>query len=276
MQHKVDYFSYSKNLWGKRETPGKLQPKVYAPITIQNIPDYMPEFADGWKIIPNRPGTVFGVNYERHCNVWLGHDGMVTVEHTGLGCLYLEEKGLLYKVIADYAEQCTRIDLASDILTDADPLEFVEKRADKRTKSHEDKKSNSGRTFVLGSKSSERHTKVYRYTHPHPRHMFLRIEYTFHREDAKIIARMCDEFSLPGLCISSGKRYGWEHPDYQPDLNATAYEIRAWRPERRGGKTVFWLHNQVIPAIAKAASRGEIDLEELISDIRLAVVSAER
>lgn len=276
MQHKVDYFSYSKNLWGKRETPGRLLPQVYAPITIQQIPDYMPAFEDGWKVIANRPGTVFGINYDKHCNVWLGFDGMVTIEHTGMGCLYLEDRGLLYKVISDHAEQCTRLDLATDILTDADPLAFVEMRTNKRSKSHEDKKSNSGRTYVIGSKSSERHTKVYRYTDPHPRHMFLRIEYTYHREDAKNIARMLDEYSLPGLCIASGKRYGWTHPDYQPDLNATEYEIKAWRPERRGGKTALWLYKQVLPAIVKSVENGEIDMEEFISDIRLAVVAAER
>jgi len=269
MQHKVDYFSYTRNLWGKRQTPSSLPPQAYANICRQHLPDYMPE-PEKWQVCNPRKLTVFGFDYDKHCKLYLSHDGIVTIEHTGLGCSFLDDRGLLYPLIQREAENCSRIDIASDILSEADPFDFINMRTDKRTKSHEDKLSKTGRTFVLGSKTSERHTKVYRYTHPHPRHMFLRIEYTFHRQDAKNIARMLDEYSLPGLCISSGKRYGWTHPDYQPDLNATEYELRAWRPERRGGKTVHWLYAQVIPAIVKSAKNGELDLSEFLNDIQKA------
>lgn len=267
MQYKVDWFTYAKNLWGKRETPAPIPQQAYAAVTRQHLPDYMPE-PEKWKVCNPRRSTVFGYDYEGHCKVYLGFDGIVTVEHTGLGCSFLDELDLLFPLIAREAEHCSRIDLAADILTDADPFDFVNMRTDKRTTSHKDELTTSGRTYNVGSIKSERHAKVYRYTAPHPRHMFLRIEYTFHRRDAKNIARECDEYSLAALCKMAGKRYGWTHPDYQPDLNATDMEIKAWRPDRRAGKRVFWLYNQVIPAIVKTARAGEIDLEEFIRDIR--------
>jgi len=270
MQFKVDYFSYTRNLWGKRETPEKLNPKVFGAITRQHLPDYMPE-PELWTVCKPRKLTVFGFDYAKHCKVWLSYDGIITVEHTGLGCAFLDERGLLYSLIEREAENCSRIDIATDILTKADPKDFADLRTNKSARSHEDKQSNSGRTFVIGSKTSERHTKVYRYNEGHPRSEFLRIEYTYHREDAKIVARKClNPENLRDIAIVSGERYGWTHPDYKPLKPASIHEIKAWRPERKGGKTVYWLHTQVIPAIAKAVDKGEIDLEEFIHAIRKA------
>lgn len=268
MQHKIDYFSYSQNLWGKRETPSKLPPATYRAITMQHIPDYMPQ--EGWEQIKPRKMTVFGINYSKHCNVWLSADGIITVEHTGMGCLYLEQKEILYDVIFRYADQCTRIDIATDIYDPVRPDVFIEARGEARTRSYTDEKSDSGHTYYLGSKKSERFVRVYRYDGSHPRKDFLRIEYVYRNKDAKQVAAQATITKIADLGVSCGERYKWQHPSYEPHKNASIQEIRAWRPERRGGKTVYWLHNQVIPAIVKSVHKNEIDLEEFINAIRKA------
>lgn len=268
MQHKIDYFSYSKNLWGKRETPGNLPPAVYPAIAKQNIPEYMPQ--NGWTPIKPRKHTVYGLNYAKHCNLWLSFDGIITIEHTGMGCLYLEENGLLYDVIFRYADQCTRIDIATDIYDPVRPDAFIEARGENRVRSYTDEKSDSGHTYYLGSQKSERFVRVYRYDGKHPRKDFLRIEYVYRNKDAKRVANAAVVSKIEDLAVSCGARYKWQHPSYAPHKNASIQEIKAWRPERRGGKTVYWLHNQVIPAIVKSVKKNEIDLEEFIAEIRKA------
>lgn len=269
MQHKVDYFSYSKNLWGKKERPGNIPAKVAPTILRQHIPAYMPQDESEWLPAPKKKHFVEGLLYNHHTGIWISHNGLILIEHTGQGCDYLEENGLLEQVISDNADTCTRIDIASDIMTPIDPITFAEARQSAATRSYKIEKSGHGVTVNLGAKTSERHTKVYRYDPPHPRSAFLRIEYTYHREDAKIISRMLrDGTKIADISVLSGKRYGWKHESYKPHKPATDEEIKAWRPERKGGKTVFWLHNQVIPAIVKQAELGNLDIEDFIAEIR--------
>jgi DNA relaxase NicK len=272
MQHKIDYYSYSKNLWGKKETPGTIPAKVAPAIVRQHIPSYMPQDERDWIAAPKKKYFLEGIHFNRHCGVWVSKNGLILTEHTGLGCTYLEEQGLLGTLINEQSENCTRIDIASDILTDITAIEFITSRDSKSAKSYKIEKSSHGLTYNLGSKHSERHVKVYRYDPPHPRSDFLRIEYTYHREDAKIISRMLrDGVSIEDISVLSGKRYKWTHSCYKPHIPATDAEIKAWRPERKGGKTLFWLYKQVIPAIAKEVEAGHVDLEALIADIRKAV-----
>lgn len=269
MQHKIDYFSYSVNLWGKKETPSSIPAKVAPQILRQNIPAYMPQEGSLWHGAPKKKHFMEGLMYDNHTGIWLSRNGLILVEHTGKGCDYLEQENLLESVIKDHAERCSRIDIASDILTDTQPLEFCDERDSKSTRSYKIEKSGHGFTVNLGAKTSERHTKVYRYDPPHPRSDFLRIEYTYHRQDAKIISRMLrDGSSIADIAVLSGKRYQWKHEAYKPHIPATDAEIKAWRPERKGGKTLFWLHSQVIPAIAKEVQSGNLDLEEFIAELR--------
>lgn len=45
-------------------------------------------------------------------------------------------------------------------------------------------------------------------------------------------------------------------------------EIKAYKPERRHGKTVTWLHTQVTASLVKLSGEGVIDLEQFFEHVR--------
>lgn len=182
------------------------------------------------------------------------------IEITGKGCDTLEKAGSIIDVLYAVKNRVTRIDIASDILTDVRPVEFSEKRSTGRFKSHSQIISESGETVYLGSRTSNRYCRVYRYNEPHERAKFLRIEYVVKAEDAKILARTLLEQDFRAVSIALGEKFGWEHPAYVPDEINPA-EIKAYRPDRKEGKTLFWLGETVAPLLARLHEEGIIDAE---------------
>jgi len=55
-----------------------------------------------------------------------------------------------------------------------------------------------------------------------------------------------------------------------PFGDATWLEVKAYRPERRQGKTVTWLYTQVVASVAKMHKEGHLDLEDYIHALRKA------
>lgn len=258
MKHKVDYLSFTFY----SEKVGS----VGNYLLIQTIFDEMPAHIHQgeWKYAPKRMGFDIGFNFNNHTFVWASHQGLILVEHTGVGCSLLESEGHLATVIETYKDRLSRIDIATDIFCEASPLEFAEKREAGRISASGFQTSKTGETVYIGSKKSDRTAKVYRYNYPHPRHEWLRIEYTYRGEQARKAANYLTNNSLADLALVSAERYKWMHEDWKPAQNQLN-ELKAWRPERKAGKTVMWIYSQVIPAIAKLVKADVISLNDIIA-----------
>lgn len=183
------------------------------------------------------------------------------LEITGRGCERLSESPQSGQFLAAVSDRLSRIDVACDMLTDVRPGEFVAQRASGRFKAHSSFVSESGETEYIGSRTSNRYARVYRYNPPHERAHLLRCEFVLKAEDARETARAIMRDGLSSVVVALGKSFGWEHPVWQPD-DVDAAIIPVWRPERKEGKTLYWLASTVAPLISRLHREGTIDVSD--------------
>jgi len=179
------------------------------------------------------------------------------VEIEGRGCAALEKSGLTYLLLKAVKTRATRIDIATDLLTELRPTDFVKEGVSSVFKSHGSVVSETGDTQYIGSRTSQRYARVYRYNKPHPRSDYMRIEYVFRKEAAKDMASKIVLQGLKEMAKGSSTVFGWKHPimaEYQSDVDMTTY-----RPERKSGKTLRWLISQCAPAFKKLVDEGVIE-----------------
>lgn len=173
------------------------------------------------------------------------------IEVQGVGCEFLRTLGLLDHLMSKTYERATRVDVAVDLQTTLMPTEFVDAGYSKKFRSKSEIQSPSGETVYIGSRKSARYVRVYRYSSPHPREKFLRVEYVFRKEEAKTVAEKLCKNSVRQVANSCKQIYGWKHPIFEGDfggLNLKAFEI-----ERRDNNTVVWLMAVAAPAFIKLA-----------------------
>jgi len=180
-----------------------------------------------------------------------------TIEISGQGCERLIALGGLEVVLHATQERVTRIDIASDIETRTEPEDFVAVLSHERMRSNAIINSDTGQTCYVGSKQSERFSRVYRYYEPHPRAHLLRVEHVFRRDYAKAVARAIVENSLVSVEKACGEAFGWSHPEWQTGKEA-APDISITAPEKSAGKTISWLVRSVAPAVQRLISDGTI------------------
>lgn len=131
-------------------------------------------------------------------------------------------------------------------------------------------RSESGETCYLGSQKSNRYARVYRYHPPHPRAAFLRCEMVCRDQDAKDTANAILHHGLRNTAAALGGVFGWTHSDWTL-TPPTDLELAAYRADRHGGKTEYWLHAQVIPALRKLKREGKIEQLESFKNAMLAI-----
>jgi hypothetical protein len=223
----------------------------------------------GWEFEPRQGRAPYNSAQQRsdhgvmvYANQRLEH-ALVEVGGIGMDTLggVTQELALLEHV----ASRVTRIDIAVDIYTDVRPDEFCSLRDAGRFKAWSEAVSESGHTIYIGSRSSDRYARVYRYNEPHPRAAWLRVEHVLKAEQAKAAVPTLIGGGLPRFTAMLGKTFGWGHSCWSTDED-TAEALKAWRPERRQGKTVAWLHSQVIPAMLKLHREGVINMYEVWAD----------
>lgn len=188
------------------------------------------------------------------------------VEISGIGCDTLGGDDAVVALLAEVRDRVTRLDVASDILTEVQPNEFAAVRTGRKFSARSEAYSSSGHTVYLGSKSSDRYARVYRYFNPHPRAAFLRVEHVLRAEQARAAVDAINQSGLETFAAQIGNTFGWEHDCWEPE-DTTLDKAAAWQPERREGKTVMWLHSQVLPAILKLHRSGVIDARKFWSEM---------
>lgn len=189
--------------------------------------------------------------------LFYGHrQGLCLVELSGQGCQWLRDNGQEMHTLDTHFDRVTRLDIAHDWRTDIAPMQFASLRDEGRFKSVGDFSSSSGQTVYIGSRTSERYARVYRYHAPHPRADLLRLEMVFRKDAAKAIVQYIQANGLHAAFIAAGEGFKWSHPLWADLVNQTVDPV-IWRPRERGGSTVRWLYNQVTPAVRKVLEGGD-------------------
>jgi hypothetical protein len=184
----------------------------------------------------------------------------ILFEVTGTGCEMLRQAGELEWIIRQFADRTTRLDLAIDAETDASPVHAHNIAVAGRHKSHSLIESTTGITAYIGSRTSERYLRVYRYNPPHPRSNLLRFEFVYRKRYAKEIARRLavSNFALAGLARQSLCDYElWSVAAFvgTDEEFDTSYS----NPQKTDASTLLWLTGTVAPAFRKLVCNGSID-----------------
>lgn len=189
---------------------------------------------------------------------------LVELSGTGTKGVMQSEQGRDFLRIV--GNRVTRIDIACDIHCETNPLAFTDERGQGRFKTHSEIVSETGQTYYVGSKKSNRYARVYRYNKPHPRHELLRVEHVFRDNDAKETMKYFLENGEEKTAQQCALMYQWQHKawDISP---ATEKEMTAYRPDRENANTLFWVHKTVAPLLARLTKEGSLNLEEFFNNV---------
>lgn len=192
---------------------------------------------------------------------WGGGANTILIMCPGKACAHLAELGRLNDLVYRKANHCTRIDFAVDMLCTTKPAEFVNARTSKKHKNIAFHQSDEGETCYVGSWSSDRFARVYRYNPPHERANWLRAEHVFKGKQAKAFAHQVNIATADGAVAFVGDIYGWGHKVWvQPPTTLEEKALfKAWIPERHASKTLKWLEEVCIASIVRLWNEGEIE-----------------
>lgn len=185
------------------------------------------------------------------------HD-RILCELSGTTCRILDEHGLMLNALERTHQIMSRLDLAVDILTDVEPALFVADGYNGRFTSSGSYNSPTGQTEYVGSRKSERYARVYRYSKPHDREKFLRVEMVMKRQYAKLYAQRLIQDGLKTSIFHAGQEFGWASLLWDVP-NAQASEITLGRRARTNDKTLRWLEQAVVPAFLRLVRSGGLD-----------------
>lgn len=185
------------------------------------------------------------------------HD-RILCELSGTTCRKLDEHRLMASILERTHRFMSRLDLAVDILTAADPDEFVADGYNGRFTSAGSYNSPSGKTEYIGSRKSDRYARVYRYNKPHDREQFLRVEMVMKRSYAKLYAQRLIQDGLKSAIFHAGVDFGWQSLLWDVP-NAQASEVTLGRRARSDDKTLRWLEEAVVPAFLRLVRSGGLD-----------------
>jgi len=183
------------------------------------------------------------------------------VEFTGVGCDVLRQYGWMNTVIHEWSNRLTRMDIACDIATDVNPITFMRGRDETKFKSESNVISETGITCYIGSKTSDRYTRVYRYNPPHPRADFLRIEFVLKSDYAKQAAKVFVDTPLQSVAKGMFEAFGWK--DFSHLIKDNGVALTTAPKENHQGKTERWLLTQVLPALQRLSDSGNVEFISL-------------
>lgn len=185
-----------------------------------------------------------------------------TFEASGAHCSRI--KPLVPYVLRDFADVLSRIDLAVDMETTVTPLEFDTATNPARINTRSRMSSSTGETVYVGSRSSERFARIYRYKAPHPRAHLLRVEFQLKGAYARALgAQVGDGEALNGIAAALGQTFGFQHPVWQPDAEPLPLKVQT---HAQTGNTVFWLTNTIAPLMRRLEREGKLDVESWLNE----------
>jgi len=185
-----------------------------------------------------------------------------TLEISGTFCERITES--IPNLCADFAGQFTRLDIAVDMETETTPFEFDDFVKTERYKTRSRMESSTGQTVYIGSRSSEKFCRVYRYKPPHPRHKLLRAEWQLKGQYANAFAEeIAAGVTIDSLAQGLGEDFGFTHGAWE--LREAPKMVRV-PSHAQSGQTVAWLTKTVAPLLRRLEREGKLDVEAWFAD----------
>lgn len=154
----------------------------------------------------------------------------------------------------------SRLDIAVDMETGITPKEFDAAIHAPAIKTRSVMESSTGQTVYVGSRTSERFARIYRYFAPHPRSHLLRAEFQLKGDYAKAAGQaIADGTSIDSLAAGLGDNFGFKHPCWNE--RSTAPTKLSVPSHAQSGQTVFWLTNTVAPLLKRLEREGRLDVK---------------
>lgn len=218
------------------------------------------ETANEWRPVGARSGYTRSAQHPIGARYFAGHaSAPPLLELGGAACDFLQKKGQLLPLIERNIDGVTRIDLAGDITTDLRPAEFLAFGRSPRHQSAGRAVSATGETEYIGSPTSDRRCRVYRYAPPHPRCDALRVEAVLRRELAKSAALELSSRPIADVWTEALQPFSFKCPLWrQPSSSLSPRETLRNEPTAAG--RLRWLEKQIRPAVIEAHKAGLIDL----------------
>lgn len=189
----------------------------------------------------------------------------ILIEVSGHGCKSLGMQST-HTILAHLGRNFSRLDVSTDIASDATPVEFISEGYSKRFTSTTIANSDNGQSIYVGSPKSDRQAVVYRYSEPHPRAHLLRIEHRFRRQQAKTMATHVAEHGLENAIALCGEIFAWGSPLWTPAVLG-AVPLPKVDIAAKDSKVANWLLKQVFPAMKRYEREGVIpDLRAFVEE----------
>ena len=206
-----------------------------------------------------------GVHWkDNNVSIWWGGVANHTlIELSGVSCQMLRDGEAMMPTIKAMNERTTRVDLAVDFPDGVTPADFVASKKQNRFKVTQTNDEDTGLTQYVGSRKSDRYSRVYRFNEPHPRAGVLRVEHVLRGRYSKILSTGLISTSIAEQVAILGNTFGWTHESWKPET-VTDGKLRAKRHDKDDASTLRWLIKAVAPSLAKSHNSGLIDLHDFI------------
>lgn len=187
------------------------------------------------------------------------HDGSDSVDTilcqiSGTGCARLRQLEMFLPVLTYVYDRVSRIDVAVDVETDA-PIESLYTT----TKRQSYINSKSGQTFYVGSMKSKKYARVYRYSAPHPRAGYVRIECVYRRSFASAAAEAVLRRGVERAAIDMIASNRIVLCDELRAALGDGERLRVAPPVNTGAEsTLIWLIESAAPAFRRLVHEGKI------------------
>lgn len=233
--------------------------------TCEALADRLPTFTSifgdplTWAIVKPRPPYSFARRSEDATRMLMVHplSAHSTLEVSGQYCQRIAAD--LPAVFEAFAGSFSRVDLAVDMTCATRPTEFCSDLGETTVRTRSFMESATGETVYLGSRSSDRFVRVYRYFPPHPRAHLLRAEFQLKHAYANCLARyISDGRSLEELAAGQGDHFGFQHAAWA--LRAEPVHLKV-ASHAQSGATVAWLNRTVAPLLRRLYRESKLDPE---------------
>lgn len=226
--------------------------------------DRYPEFVEDfgypgqWQIVKPRAPYSFARRADDNTRTLYVHplSAHFTLEVSGAHCQRIAHR--MRSVLEAFQGCLSRVDIATDIETTVTPLQFDAKTNPARVNTRSRMSSTTGETVYVGSRSSERFCRVYRYNAPHPRAHLLRVEFQLKGDYANAAAaEVIEGVAINGLAAGLGEVFGFQHEAWQPDAEPSRLKVQT---HAQSGATVYWLTTTVAPLMKRLQREGKLDI----------------
>lgn len=224
------------------------------------------KISDG-DIVSRRPFKA-GAHFSQGWSIYWGSQDYILIEISGHGCSKIDTVALLDFFLGTQGPDMslvniTRIDIAHDIETDVNPFQAVsEWHIHDKIKTRSIQSSQSGQTFYVGSRNSDRFCRVYKYNEPHPRSDLLRIEFQYGKRIATELAIGLTIHKTPLESFFTGAM-GSTFIN-APKIEKSAPQSVSRVSERKNADSVTWVYKQVLPALSRLILEGEISKQNFL------------